>query len=107
MLTAPAGASPVLLVLEDVHWADAPTLLLLRHLVRAGADARMLIVATYRDSAGEVTPGLADTLVDVSRTEGVVRIRLGGLTDAEVGRVRPARDRRRAGGRAARDDRPS
>ena len=84
-LTNASRRSPVLLVLEDVHWADAPTLLLLRHLVRAGADARMLIVATYRDSAGEITPGLAETLVDVSRTEGVIRIRLGGLTDAEIG----------------------
>ena len=85
VLTESARSAPVLLVLEDVHWADAPTLLLLRHLVRSAADARLLLVATFRDSVDEVTPGLADALVDVSRTEGVVRIRLGGLTTDEVG----------------------
>lgn len=85
LLTEAGRRAPVLLVLEDVHWADGPTLLLLRHLVRAAAGARMLLVATYRDSAGEMTPGLADALVDGSRTEGVVRIRLGGLSDDELG----------------------
>ncbi len=85
VLTESARRAPVLLVLEDVHWADAPTLLLLRHLVRSAADARLLLVATFRDSVDEVTPGLADALVDVSRTEGVIRIRLGGLTSDEVG----------------------
>ncbi len=84
VLTTVGHRAPVLLVLEDVHWADAPTLLLLRHLVRAGAGARMLIVATYRETAGEISPALGDTLVDVSRTEGVVRIRLGGLSDADI-----------------------
>ena len=50
VLTESARSAPVLLVLEDVHWADAPTLLLLRHLVRSAADARLLLVATFRDS---------------------------------------------------------
>ena len=40
--------APVLLVLEDGHWADHPTLLLLRHLGRAAAEARLLVVATFR-----------------------------------------------------------
>ena len=105
--TAAGRRSPLLLVLEDVHWADAPTLLLLRHLVRARrrrADADRRHVPRLR---GEVTPSLADTLVDVSRTEGVVRIRLGGLSDAEIGEfVRLTTGVEPADG-AARDDRPS
>ena len=84
VLRAAGTRVPVLLVLEDVHWADAPTLLLVRHLVRAGADARMLLVATFRDAEAEVPAELSETLVDVHRTEGVVRVRLGGLSGGEV-----------------------
>jgi len=43
-------ARPILLVLEDGHWADATTLLLLRHLARSAWSARLLILATFRDS---------------------------------------------------------
>lgn len=84
LLTAVGARAPVLLVLEDVHWADVPTLLLVRHLVRAGSAARMLLVATFRDIEADMSPALAETLVGVSRSEGVVRVRLGGLSDLEV-----------------------
>jgi len=84
LLAAAGRKEPVLLVLEDVHWADAPTLLLLRHLVRAGATVRMLLVATYRDAELDVPAELSDVLVDVGRTEGVVRISLAGLSDDDV-----------------------
>ena len=53
----------------------------MRHLVRSGAAARMLLVATFRDAEADVPAELAEALVDVYRTEGVVRIRLGGLSD--------------------------
>ena len=52
----------------------------MRHLVRSGAAARMLLVATFRDAEADVPAELAEALVDVYRTEGVVRIRLGGLS---------------------------
>src|SRR5262245_19617378 len=84
LLVGLGAESPVLLVLEDIHWADASTLQLVRHLVRSGAAARMLLVATYRDSESDAPSDLADALVDVSRTEGVVRLRLGGLSAVEV-----------------------
>ena len=84
LLTAVSERSPVLLVLEDAHWADVPTLLLLRHLVRTGASARLLVVVTFRDAEADVPAPLAETVVDVSRSEGVTRMRLGGLSDAEV-----------------------
>ncbi len=84
LLTAAGRRTPVLLVLEDVHWADVPSLLLVRHLVRAGAEARMLLVATYRDVEADVPAELSETLVAVGRTEGVVRVRLGGLSGGEV-----------------------
>jgi len=84
LLVGMGEEAPLMLVLEDVHWADASTLRLTRHLVRSGAAARMLLVATFRDADADVPAGLAEALVDVYRTEGVVRIRLGGLTQEEI-----------------------
>ena len=87
LLTAVGARAPVLLVLEDVHWADPPSLLLVRHLVRAGADVRMLLVATFRDLEADMSDALSELLVDAGRAEGVVRTRLGGLGDADVSEV--------------------
>src|SRR5450432_983370 len=50
------------LVLEDVHWSDTPTLLLLRHLSRAAAAARMLLVATFRDLEADMPAELSAAL---------------------------------------------
>ncbi len=44
-----ANQAPVLLVIEDLHWAGAGTISLLEHLARRLAEARVLIVATYRE----------------------------------------------------------
>jgi DNA-binding CsgD family transcriptional regulator len=74
----------VLLVLEDIHWADLPTLLLVRHLVRAGAGARLLLVLTFRDTEADVPPALAEALVEITRAEGVKRLRIGGLGSDDV-----------------------
>jgi DNA-binding CsgD family transcriptional regulator/tetratricopeptide (TPR) repeat protein len=75
---------PALLVLEDGHWADAPTLLLLRHLTRAAGHARVLVLATFRDTEAEVPEALSETLADLRRSDDVVRLRLAGLSGAEV-----------------------
>ncbi len=75
---------PILLVLEDGHWADATTLLLLRHLARSAWSARLLILATFRDSEADVPAELSETLADLRRSDDVVRMRLEGLSGAEV-----------------------
>ena len=82
-------APPVLLVLEDGHWADHPTLLLLRHLGRAAADARLLVVATFRDTEADLPQELGDALVDLRRNEQVARLRLAGLSVGRRRGVRP------------------
>jgi DNA-binding CsgD family transcriptional regulator len=75
---------PILLVLEDGHWADPTTLLLLRHLARSAWSARLLILATFRDSEADVPAELSETLADLRRSDDVVRMRLEGLSGAEV-----------------------
>src|SRR4051794_1347422 len=84
LLTGIGRRRPVLLVLEDGHWADAPTLLLLRYLARAAADARLLLLATFRDAEADVPGTLSEALADLRRTDAVVRMRLGGLSSDEV-----------------------
>jgi DNA-binding CsgD family transcriptional regulator/tetratricopeptide (TPR) repeat protein len=84
LLAAVGRRSPILLVVEDLHWGDAPALFLLRHLVRSCADVRMLLLATFRDTESEANVWLSETLADVSRSEGAVRIRLAGLSAGDV-----------------------
>ena len=109
LLIATGRHTPVLLVLEDGHWADHPTLLLLRHLGRAAADARLLVVATFRDTEADLPQELGDALVDLRRNEQVARLRLAGLSADDVEEFV-----RQAGGRtienlpgAGRDDLPA
>src|SRR5882757_889239 len=84
-LLAGAGAErPILLVIEDAHWADAPTLQLLRHLARPTWSARVLLLATLRETEAESSPELGETLADLRRFENVVRMRLSGLSASEV-----------------------
>ncbi|MDA0173497.1 AAA family ATPase [Solirubrobacter taibaiensis] len=77
-----ARERPVLLVIEDAHWADTPSLGLLRHLARAGGRMRVLVLATFREE--ELPDALAETLADLRRSDDIVRLRLGGLSTDEV-----------------------
>ena len=71
---------PLVLALEDAHWADAPSLLLLRFLERQIADARIFIVATYRDQEPVGRSGSREILRGLCAT----RIHLTGLLPADV-----------------------
>ena len=84
LLVGASEARAVVLVLEDCHWADASTLLLLRHLARAAGEARVLLLATFRDTGTDVSEPLAETLADLRRSEHVVRLHLYGLSNEEV-----------------------
>jgi tetratricopeptide (TPR) repeat protein len=79
-----SAAAPVLLVLDDLHWAAKPTLLLLRHVLRSTEALRLLVVVTYRDTdIGRGHP-LANLLADMRREVGVDRISLPGLDQTGV-----------------------
>ncbi len=84
VLASAARQSPLLVLLDDVHWAGRQTLELLRHLVRAGAASGLMIVATFRDGTADLADPLAESLVDLQRSESVSRLRLGGLDAASV-----------------------
>jgi DNA-binding CsgD family transcriptional regulator len=85
LLAAAGRRQPLLLVLEDCHWADTPTLVLLRHLARASSEARVLVLATFRDTEADIPDALADALADLRRSEHVVRLRLRGLSEEDIG----------------------
>ena len=83
LLARTAANTPVLLLLEDLHWADEGTLSLLRYLTRLVPKMRVLIVATYRDLELD-TGGLAETLDETIRLRLAQRISLGGLQQNAV-----------------------
>ncbi len=70
--------TPLLLVIEDIHWADGGTLAILRHLARRSRAARLklLIVLTYRESALDEARGLSEVLLDFTRERLATQIKL-------------------------------
>lgn len=84
LLGRASAESPVLLLLDDLHWADHPTLLFLRHLAKATATMAVLVVGTYRDTDLSRSHPLAAVLADLRRERAVERIALRGLDDGEV-----------------------
>ncbi|MEA2348353.1 MAG: hypothetical protein QOG62_2140 [Thermoleophilaceae bacterium] len=84
LLSASAAEAPLVLVLDDLHWADRPSLLLLRHIARAPGRAALLILGTYRDVELSRSHPLAETLSDLRRDRLFERINLTGLTQGEV-----------------------
>jgi DNA-binding SARP family transcriptional activator len=83
-LAAVSSPCEVLLVLDDLHWAAKPSLLLLRHLVRSPEPMRLLVVGTYRDSDVDAADPLTEILADLRREPGVERLALHGLDADEV-----------------------
>ena len=84
MLAVASRARPMLLMFDDLHWADTPTLLLLRHVMRSARTASFAIVATYRESELDRTHPLAETLMTLRREREITRLVLRGLSIAHV-----------------------
>ena len=87
LLCRAAEARPVVLVLDDLHWADRPSLLLLKHLARRTHATALLVLGTYRDVDFQPGRPLAETLADVGREPGCQRLLLGPLDMASVARL--------------------
>ena len=84
LLAAAGERHPVVLVLDDLHWADAPTLALLRHLTSSAGEAALLVAGTFRSTEVRRGGPLADLLADLSSEPGTERLSLRGLDPDEV-----------------------
>jgi tetratricopeptide (TPR) repeat protein len=95
LLNAEQAQRPVILFLDDVQWADAQTLLLLRHLVASDLRLRVTIIATFRSTELDDDGPLAKLLADLHREPDVTRVDLAGLQAdavAELARAATGRE---------------
>jgi len=76
--------APLIVVLDDLHWADRPTLLLLQHLARQLEGSRLLVIGTYRDMELDRRHPLSESLATLRRDPGFERILLRGLSAEDV-----------------------
>ncbi|MBS0643069.1 MAG: AAA family ATPase [Proteobacteria bacterium] len=83
-LLAVARRQPLLVVLDDLHWADVPSLRLLEFLTPELATGRILLVGAYRDTELSRLHPLSDALGGLTREAHVARLRLTGLDGEEV-----------------------
>ena len=87
-LFAELGADrPLLVVLDDLHWADRPTLQLVRHLVRSTEPERVLFAGTFRDSEIEDDHPLPEFAGDLRREGVLERLAVAGLDRPEVAQL--------------------
>ncbi len=84
LLSAMAARRTTVVILDDLHWADAASLLLLRQVASSLVDARLLLIGTYRETDLGPDDPLAEVSASLHRVEGVHRLALGGLSDIEV-----------------------
>ncbi len=75
---------PVVVVFDDLQWADKASLQLLRYLLVAEQPLRVLVLGTYRDSELSRSHPFLETLAALHRQQGVARIELTGLDDTGV-----------------------
>jgi tetratricopeptide (TPR) repeat protein len=73
-------------VLDDLHWADQPSLLLLQFVARELGNSRLLLIGTYRDMELSRQHPLAETLGELTRERLFQRVLLRGLSQQDVGR---------------------
>jgi DNA-binding SARP family transcriptional activator len=85
LVAAIADRRALLLVLEDMHWADRSSLALLSHLVSALQHAPLLLLATCRDEPSHRNEQLSRTLAQLRGEPSVTEHALGGLSEAQVG----------------------
>ena len=81
-----AADRPLVLVLDDLHWADVASLLLLEFMATQLADVRLLLVGTYLDFEVQPDHPLARALGGLTRRPHVERLALGSLSPDEVAR---------------------
>ncbi len=96
LLSAAAERRPLVVVLDDLHWADASSLLALEFVARALPDTPLLAIAAYRHMEAHARPELSAPLGGLARA--ATRLPLEGLGRDEVGQLAAARARGLGGG---------
>jgi DNA-binding SARP family transcriptional activator len=84
LLCEAAQDTPMVLVLDDLHWADKATLLLLKYIVRYPREARLMVLGMYRDTEVDVEHPLCAALTDLGREHYLERRALAPLDAAAV-----------------------
>ncbi len=85
-----AAHVPVCLVLDDLHWADAQSVALVKHVTASAASGALQVILAFRDSDVGPDHPLNAVLQDLRRVDGVERIALEGLGATEVSEVMAA-----------------
>ncbi|TMG02036.1 MAG: hypothetical protein E6I03_07000, partial [Chloroflexi bacterium] len=78
--------TPLMVVLDDMHWADKPSLLLLQFLAKELRGSRLMVLGTYRDVELRRQHPLAQTLGELNRENLSQRVLLRGLTENDLRR---------------------
>lgn len=85
-LKSAANGNPLLIVLDDLHWADTQALVFLEFIAHELKGSRLLIAGTYRDVELRRTHRLQKTLGDLRRERLFERVLLRGLSEEDVAR---------------------
>jgi tetratricopeptide (TPR) repeat protein len=84
LLAAASAREPVMVVLDDLHWADTASLQVLRHVIASTVPMNVTIAVTYRDTDLGRGDALTQLLADLHREANVTRLALHGLDDTDV-----------------------
>ncbi|HSG26762.1 MAG TPA: hypothetical protein VLA32_11655, partial [Anaerolineales bacterium] len=79
--------TPILFVLEDLHWADGPSLMFLHFLLRNTRQLPVLVLGTYRETELEPVRPFYETLLGMNRERLYTRVALQGLDDERVAKL--------------------
>jgi DNA-binding SARP family transcriptional activator/KaiC/GvpD/RAD55 family RecA-like ATPase len=82
-----SAEAPVLLVIDDLHWADQSTIAILRHAFESRPEMRLLAVATQRTVDAQSSGETAEALARLARSEFAHRLPLDGLAETDVARL--------------------
>ncbi len=85
-LNRASQSQPLVLFIDDLHWADHSSLLLLQFVARELDLSRVLVVTTYRSDEATRSRVLARTIGEIVREPTTLRISLGGLSSGDVAR---------------------
>lgn len=97
LLAVESDIAPILLVVDDIQWADGPTIKLLEHVLRHDRTSRVMVLGTQRVPSADPHPELDRLLMTLTRDGDLTRVDVGALDDDAVGELLELAARPRAG----------